>query len=164
MFVEWNSRHEEAHAIKALYLESALDFTSNNFWGPGFWIPIKGIYSHPGADWLCPNFHQGSTRKQHRGHSHWLFSNDNSEIAKYISPCMLGLVYLLVSLLTLGWNCMRCTTHCSQVVLGFGELDCKVHLVQFQLKSTYVSLIFKSADLSQSSWSCPPSTVRLNLI
>ena len=48
---------------------------------------------------------------------------------------------MAASSLTLGWNCTRCTLQSSSPQprkLGFGELDCKVHLVQFQLMFTYV--------------------------
>ena len=43
MFVEWSSRPEETNEIKTLNLVVALDFISQNFFGPGFWIPTKGI-------------------------------------------------------------------------------------------------------------------------
>ena len=50
-----------------------------------------------------------------------------------------GLGYLAATSLTLGWNCIQCTLQSSspqpRLRLGFGELDCKVHRVQFQLKS-----------------------------
>ena len=115
------------------------------------------------------------------GHLHQLFPNVNSGTAKYTLPCKLGSVHLAVSLLTLGWNCTRCTLQSSSpqplLCLGFGELDCKVHLVQFQLKSVRVHFqvgpvslrstrpTWKGTqpDLSQSRLSRPPSTVRLNL-
>ena len=61
MFVAWSPRHEEAHAIKALNLESALDFTLKELWRPGLWIPTNGIKSHCKVDWPCHNFNQGST-------------------------------------------------------------------------------------------------------
>ena len=64
MFVERSSRHQEAHAKRALNLVSALNFTSQNFYGPGFWIPTKGILSHSKVDWPCQDFTQGSTREQ----------------------------------------------------------------------------------------------------
>ena len=64
MFVEKSSRHQEAHAKRAWNLVSALNFTSQNFWGPGFWIPTKVILSHPKVDWPCQNFKYGPTRKQ----------------------------------------------------------------------------------------------------
>ena len=49
---------------KALNLVSPLSVTSQNFWGPGFWISTKGIWSHPIVDWPCQDFTQGSTREQ----------------------------------------------------------------------------------------------------
>ena len=48
----------------ALKLVSPLSITSWNFWEPGFWIPTKGILSHPKVDWPCQDFTQGSTREQ----------------------------------------------------------------------------------------------------
>ena len=42
MFVERNSRYQETQAKKALNLVSPLSVTSQNFWGPGFWISTKG--------------------------------------------------------------------------------------------------------------------------
>ena len=61
-------------------------------------------------------------RKYHR-----LWPNVNSE----------AMVYLAASSLTLGWNCTQCTlqsSHPPPCKLGSRWLDCKVHLVQFQLK------------------------------
>ena len=39
IFVEISSRHQETHAKKAPNLVSPLSVTSQNCWGPGFWIP-----------------------------------------------------------------------------------------------------------------------------
>ena len=36
---------------RAVNLESLLWITSQKFWGPGFWIPTKGILKHPKVDW-----------------------------------------------------------------------------------------------------------------
>ena len=43
----------------------------------------------------------------------WLFPNVNLETTKYNSPRKLGSVYLVVSSLTLGWNCTQWTLHSS---------------------------------------------------
>ena len=42
-FVERNSRHQATQAKKALNLVSPLSVTSQNFYGPGFWISTEGI-------------------------------------------------------------------------------------------------------------------------
>ena len=62
MFVEINSRHQEAQAKKALSV------TSKNFWESGFWISTKGILSHPIVDWPCQDFTQESTNEQPMHH------------------------------------------------------------------------------------------------
>ena len=67
MFVERSSRHKETHAKKALNLISPLSITSWNFREPGFWIPTKGVLSHPKVDWPCQNLTLGSTREQPKG-------------------------------------------------------------------------------------------------
>ena len=64
MFVGRSARHKETRAKQALNLVSPLSVTSQNFYGPGFWISIKGIWSHPQVDWPCKDFTQGSTREQ----------------------------------------------------------------------------------------------------
>ena len=43
MFVGRSSRHKETRAKQALNLVSPLSVTSQNFYGPGFWISIKSI-------------------------------------------------------------------------------------------------------------------------
>ena len=53
---------------KALNLISPLPITSWIFWGPGFWIPSKGIISRPNVDWPCSDFTQGSTSEQPSKH------------------------------------------------------------------------------------------------
>ena len=70
------------------------------------------------------------------------------------TPCLASSARCTWSLLlTLGWNCTRCTLQSSSpqpwLRLSFGELDWKVNIVQFQLKS--VKANFKSAS-SRCAW------------
>ena len=60
------SRHRKTLAKKNLKLYSPFSITSWNFWGPGLWIPTKGVLYHPNMDWPCQDFTQGSTREQPR--------------------------------------------------------------------------------------------------
>ena len=53
----WNEVQDiRKHMQKALNLVSPLSITSWNFWEPVFWIPTKGILSHPKVDWPCQYF------------------------------------------------------------------------------------------------------------
>ena len=59
MFVEQSSRHEETHTIKALNLESALDFTSRIFEEHGSGYPLRG--SKVNLKWTGPTGQLGTT-------------------------------------------------------------------------------------------------------
>ena len=55
MFVERSSRHQDAHAKKALKLESPLSITSWKFSEPGFRILTKGVIRQPKLEGPCSN-------------------------------------------------------------------------------------------------------------
>ena len=87
----------------------------------------------------------------------WRTSTDSSQCqlgGKPSTPRLASsaLGYLATSFWLWGWNYTRCTFQTSfppQCTLGSGELVCKVHLVQFQLKYTQVHVW---VHLSLQAW------------
>ena len=76
------------------------------------------------------------------------------------SPPKLGIGYLATSLLTIGVETAlaRCTLKTSSLPprkLGSGKLICKLHIVQFQLKSTQFNFVY--------TFSCTLGSVYLNM-